>query len=161
MTAFPVPLPSDTTCPECGSKRVVGCRVEIGTLGGCMACRSLWELLPSDAPPDIDGRPQPFRKACDNCAFRRGSPERSDPSDWEGLLIGLAGAGTAFYCHKGVPRQVDGDGYISPDGRDHGFRYPVAADGKSHDLSRMRVCAGFIAWWRGISNGAPTPGLDP
>ncbi|WP_010127469.1 hypothetical protein [Sphingomonas sp. KC8] len=129
---------------------------------GCLACKALWEPLPADAPPDVDGSPQPFRKACDNCAFRRGSPERSDEDGWEGMLIGMAGRESAFYCHKGVPLSQPGDGYVAANGENPGFRYPLMADGKSHDLSRLRVCAGFIAWWKGLTRGrGPIPGLSP
>lgn len=152
--------PEQRLCPDCGSTRVYGLTLPArGQLAGCPACKAIWEPLPIGTPPDREGKPQPFRKACDNCAFRQGSPERADREAWWSLQMGLAGSGRPFYCHKGVPLQVEGDGYASPDGESHGFRYPVTADGKAHDLGRMRVCAGFIAWWKGFKTDEPVPGL--
>ncbi|MBP8235584.1 MAG: hypothetical protein KAY22_25135 [Rhizorhabdus sp.] len=118
---------------------------------GCGTCKIVWEALPANAPLDVDGRPQPFAKACDNCAFRQGSPERSDPEAWEGLTMALAFQEKAFYCHKGVPLNEARDG----------FDYPKREDG-THPVEQLRVCAGFIAWWKGISGQRDyIPGITP
>lgn len=55
---------------------------------------------------------------CEDCAFRRGSPEREDPSAWAALQRSVAD-GKTFYCHQGmhltargryVPRAEDAEG---------------------------------------------------
>jgi hypothetical protein len=57
----------------------------------------------------------------------------------------------AFYCHKGVPLS----------GALHGFEYPKHPDGTAI-RTELRVCAGFIAWWKGISRQRDyIPGLTP
>jgi hypothetical protein len=138
-------------CPKCGNDRIAAIALKDTVYEGCGACRTVWEALPGDAPVDVDGCPQPFRKACDNCAFRRGSPERSDPEQWEGLTMALACQEKAFYCHKGVPLTEARDG----------FQYPRHPDG-THIREQLRVCAGFIAWWKGISGQSDyIPGLTP
>ncbi|MAK91113.1 MAG: hypothetical protein CMI13_07770 [Oleibacter sp.] len=42
------------------------------------------------------------KKCCGKCAFRAGSPERSDPYGWEGAVTGWD-RGAVFFCHEGVP----------------------------------------------------------
>lgn len=41
-------------------------------------------------------------KCCKGCAFRVGSPERSDPWKW-GDLCDAFSLGGAFLCHEGIP----------------------------------------------------------
>lgn len=41
-------------------------------------------------------------RCCETCAFRAGSPERSDPYKWASLVDHFAGGG-AFLCHEGIP----------------------------------------------------------
>lgn len=44
-------------------------------------------------------------KMCGDCAFRKGSPERS--SEWEEeALFGLAASGTPFWCHAGMRKPI-------------------------------------------------------
>lgn len=139
------------TCPLCTSSNTASIELKGTIYEACGPCKIVWEALPLDAPADIDGRPQPFRKACDNCAFRHGSPERSDPEAWEGLTMAMAYQEKAFYCHKGVPLTEARDG----------FQYPKHANGV-HIREELRVCAGFIAWWKGISRQKEyIPGLAP
>lgn len=138
-----------STCPRCGGGRIAATALKGTIYEACGDCKIVWEALPADAPAEVDGRPQPFRKACDNCAFRQGSPERSDPEAWESLTMAMAFQEKAFYCHKGVPLTEARDG----------FQYPKRPDG-THIREQLRVCAGFIAWWKGISGqSAHIPGL--
>lgn len=62
-------------------------------------------------------------KCCQTCAFRRHSPERSDPYKWMQLVEHWKEDGGVFYCHEGVPE------------------HPLA----KHDAERWRVCAGWAA----------------
>lgn len=149
-----VELPPNACCPECGAAQVHGLRIRGTILAGCSDCRALWEALPPDAPEDIGVTPQPFRKSCDNCAFHKNSPERSDPEKWQALQEAFAYRETPFYCHKGMPIQAEGEDWPT----DHGFKYPLTPDGRP-DRSRLRLCAGFIAWWRAISPD-PVPGMN-
>lgn len=50
--------------------------------------------------------PQTRTKACTDCAYRRGSPERERGEDLEGL--------DNFWCHQGIRRPI---AYRHPDGR--------------------------------------------
>lgn len=47
----------------------------------------------------------PRRTRCADCAFRRDSPERSDPYQ-EDQLLALAFAGEPFFCHDGMRRPL-------------------------------------------------------
>lgn len=139
------------TCPRCAGTTTASIALKGTVYEACGPCKIVWEALPADAPADRNGTPQPFRKACDNCAFRQGSPERSDPEAWEGLTMALACQEKAFYCHKGVPLTETRDG----------FQYPQHPDGR-HIREELRVCAGFIAWWKGISGQRDyIPGVTP
>lgn len=51
-------------------------------------------------------------KCCDDCAFRNGSPERTEEMG-EDELMDIVASGT-FFCHKGMRRVV---GWRHPDGR--------------------------------------------
>jgi hypothetical protein len=42
-------------------------------------------------------------KCCEKCAFRSGSPERSDPYGWIRLVEFWKEDGVPFFCHEGVP----------------------------------------------------------
>jgi hypothetical protein len=62
-------------------------------------------------------------KCCSKCAFRAGSPERSDP--WQWMRMAEASAdGDTFYCHESVPN------------------HPLEV---VDDRPRFRVCAGRAA----------------
>jgi len=148
-------IPANARCPECGTDRVVGLIYDGRKVGACIPCKCIWEALPADAPADIGITPQPFRKSCDNCAFHKNSPERQDSEKWNALEMSFAYQEKPFYCHKGVPLQSEDEDWPT----DHGFKYPLLPDGRS-DVARLRLCAGFVAWWRAISND-PVPGMLP
>ena len=76
-----------------------------------------------------------FRRPCDNCAWRKGSPERSDPDKWEHLQQQIHYCGATFYCHKGVPLSDE-------EGQTHD--QPKLPNGK-HNTKNMRLCAGYLA----------------
>lgn len=145
-------------CPRCGSRSVkrvskVGTGFYADILEACQnpACDAVWE--PIDTKLLLDARlpkTSSFTEPCDNCAFRHGSFEQSDPERWRKLMADLKGdpddpygALTAggFYCHKGVP--------IDPAG-EHGFAYPtkiVEIEGQAieiQDRAKLRPCRGWL-----------------
>ena len=77
-------------------------------------------------------------KCCRKCAFRPGSPERSDPYAWMHLREGWD-EGLSFVCHESVP----------------GHRQEIA-----DDRPRMRICAGWQACSTGGSFPRATPGPE-
>lgn len=123
-------------CPACGSPRVVQPHIQHSyeQYAGCIDCSAIWEPLPPGDHTDSDGSPFPFPEPCDNCAFRPGSPEVEDRTEWQKLLFKLKHGGR-FYCHKGVPL-----------GGEDGFQYPKKPDG-THDEDNMRLCRGFLNAW--------------
>lgn len=65
--------------------------------------------VPPASPDDI----QIQKRMCGDCAFRKGSPERTD--EWKDeALLSLAEEGTPFYCHEDMRRPVR---WEHPDGR--------------------------------------------
>ena len=108
----------------------------------CANCKAIWE--PFDPTQLLDAHlptTSSFKEPCDNCAFRPGSPEQSDPEKWAELMTSLKTNGR-FYCHKGVP--------ISP-GDPHGFAYPTRLVSKelhptarTEDVKRLRICRGWL-----------------
>lgn len=72
-----------------------------------------------------------FKTPCDNCAFRKGSPEQRDPEKWQSLRDAVGYGTGRFYCHKGVP--IDPENGV-------GFAYPK--DGK--DPKKLRLCRGYL-----------------
>lgn len=67
-----------------------------------------WEPVYTDDQADPvlpvpDGSIQIRHARCGDCAFKRGSVERADPL-MEEELVGLAVAGTPFWCHDGMIR---------------------------------------------------------
>lgn len=135
-------------CPSCGSGRIC-CIVGLSDgLDFCMECHRVWERLPAGEPYTQDGEQLAFKVPCDNCAFRGHSTERAKVDDWKILQDMLAGGGQ-FYCHKGVPFQVDPNR-----GRHEGFEFPrkvktVDIAGEAHpyqhyDTDHMRLCRGYL-----------------
>lgn len=116
----------------------------------CIDCRKAWERLPAGEVFTRDGEMMAFDKPCDNCAFRGGSPERSDPERWQALQESITYAGGVFFCHKGVPFELD------PEGGDKDFEYPtvetkpVVVMGQElpasvkHEVDKMRICRGYL-----------------
>lgn len=87
-------------------------------------------------------------KCCGDCAYRHGSPERSDEYVAEALLDLPAQPGRVFACHQGMRRVVSWEhpsGLVIPAGEGD-YRPPVEAgvayraDGTPADL-----CAGWAA----------------
>lgn len=98
----------------------------------CMNCKAVWEPLDAAEIWDKSDPFCSFRDPCQNCAFRPGSPEQSDPARWRELMNGLK-AGASFNCHKGVP--------IDP-ASEHGFLYPHRNGQPVRD--KLRSCRGWL-----------------
>ena len=130
-------MKGDDQCPKCASRSTVETNTEGGYLiRACVNCKTTWEPFEKSVLLDTDDRYSQFTKPCNNCAFRPGSPERSDPEKWEHLLSTLGWYEGAFYCHKGVPINMESE---------DGFDYPKTKDGK-HDIRRLRMCSGYVHW---------------
>lgn len=127
-------------CPKCACRRTALIDNDVSDfyasrLEVCANCRTVWEPMPAGGTHlDDDGTPFAFGKPCDNCAFRKGSPEREDPEAWKSLIKKLESWDGQFYCHKGVP--------IDPTSED-GFRYPKHRDGKQN-IRKLRLCRGYL-----------------
>lgn len=112
-------------CGGCGSRNIMfselcGSDVKHGI---CIDCSRLQE---------VEHRDWPLSEMCDNCAFRKGSPERADPYRWAEVMETLDKE-QPFHCHKGLPMSApDGNGDVQ-------FSQPDAAEG------RVKVCAGWFA----------------
>lgn len=128
------PRGSWARCPKCGSTKV-NYRSTLSHKGygpgiaGCSnpACNTIWEAFDPDAVP-ADEHLMPFSEPCNNCAFRKGSPEQEDPEEWQKLLDQVAHWGSSFYCHKGVPIER---------GAENGFAYPS-------ETKKLRYCRGYL-----------------
>jgi hypothetical protein len=99
-------------------------------MGVCLDCSAVWEAYPADWKHDVvEATP------CDNCAFKKGSPEQSDKEAWLELIAKLR-AGGDFRCHKGAPILIDKSaGTVEFD--------------ECWVQRRGRTCAGFIrAVWQ-------------
>lgn len=154
-----LPRPRDDRCPACRSRRIVMmARSEFPShfeidcdLQACLDCRACWEAFPASCVRDpVCAEP------CDNCAFRPGSPEQTDPEKWKALIESLKpdqsyGHFTGrFFCHKGVPIDMTkGPGnFLFP-------QKPLLMDGEpvrkadgsivtTEDPAKMRTCSGFL-----------------
>lgn len=125
-------------CPRCASRNTADVQQVITgfyatVLRTCCnpACGVSWE--PFDPAQLLDAAHEPlgaFLQPCDNCAFRKGSPEQADAMTWERKLHELR-MGARFYCHKGVP--------LSPES-DHGFAYPEGG----RNPRKLRLCRGYL-----------------
>lgn len=126
-------------CPRCASRSTVD--VDQASPGGfysrivraCVNCRTIWEPFDPAQMLDTDIPTSSFLDPCDNCAFRPGSPEQADTEKWKETIASLK-AGGRFYCHKGVPIDINNE---------NGFAYPK--DGK--DPRKMRLCRGYLNMW--------------
>lgn len=81
------------------------------------------------------------RKMCDDCAFRKESPEMNNPERKAKLLINCETK--SFHCHQTMFDESETKepwlGSYDPK------RNP---DGSMADLSRHQICAGFAAMYR-------------
>lgn len=105
-------------------------------LHACVACGKAWEPLPADARVEPDEPYFAFDTMCDNCAFRKGSAERQNETEWAALQTKLFGEGGMFYCHKGVPFSISNSIQTL-------FQFPKKPDG-SLDTDKMRLCRGYL-----------------
>lgn len=86
-------------------------------------------------------------KCCVDCAYRPGSPERSDEFEEE-MLLDLPSGPSVFACHQGMRRAVT---YRHPDGRElpagEGDYMPPIVAGRAYraDGSPADLCAGWAA----------------
>lgn len=128
-------------CPRCGSRRSAGLGAPSAgsfysqDIRACSNCRAMWE--PFDTAELLDPGNEPlgaFRQPCNNCAFRKGSPEQRDPEAFARLRAQLGWHGASFYCHKGVP--------VDPTDPD-GFAYPRDREGKPI-RRKLRLCRGYL-----------------
>jgi len=131
-------------CPRCASRKWISPQSEGIPPSGdfyaadvrvCMNCRTIWE--PFDPADLLDPKHEPlgaFNHPCNNCAFRKGSPEQRDPEGFAKLRATLGWRGASFYCHKGVP--------VEPLSKD-GFAYPKDAAGRPVQR-KLRLCRGYL-----------------
>jgi hypothetical protein len=101
----------------------------------CVNCKTIWESF--DPKDLLDPQHEPlgaFHHPCNNCAFRKGSPEQSDPEGFAKLRSQLGWRGARFYCHKGVP--------VEP-GSEDGFAYPKDSAGVPI-THKLRLCRGYL-----------------
>ena len=135
----PEPVKGAGRCPKCASRRTIRSKCDdprvtnfySATLEICPNCKAIWE--PFDPAQLLDPHiptTSSFKEPCDNCAFRPGSVEQSDPKRWAELMADLKKHGS-FHCHKGVP--------IDPD-NENGFAYPT-------DRKKLRLCRGWLKMW--------------
>lgn len=113
------------------------------------------EPRPPASPADIQAQPS----MCGDCAFRPGSPERTDGFAEEALMESTNSLNTPFWCHAGMRRRAR---WTHPDGRTVAgctadwqppiiHRVPYRADGRPGLL-----CAGWVAL--AARNTSPQPG---
>lgn len=129
-------------CPRCGSRRTTTVEQPLTnfyarTLRVCGNCATAWEPFDPAELMDKSERLSCFLHPCDNCAFRKNSPERQDAEKWELLQQKIALWEGAFYCHKGVP--------IAP-GTENGFDYPLGEKGRP-TVRKLRLCRGYLNAW--------------
>lgn len=119
-----------------------------GDLASCTCWEPVYDIEQAEPKPPAsteDLRVQP--RMCDDCAFRKGSPERASQYEEE-TLFHLATTGTPFWCHDGMLRParwvhplgmvVDGDPDDWTPPQISGI--PYRADG-----SPGLLCAGWAA----------------
>ena len=126
-------------CPKCASRSWAEPRVESEfyaiDVRVCRNCQTIWE--PFDEADLPHGKAEPlgaFKHPCNNCAFRKGSPEQSDPEGFAELRSKLGWFGASFYCHKGIAIDIHND---------DGFAYPRDAEGKPI-VRKLRLCRGYL-----------------
>lgn len=136
-------------CPRCGCRKTGDVCQGVddfyaGILRICSNCGTAWEPFQIDAVQHPEERNSSFKTPCNNCAFRKDSPEHRDPNGFQALLDQLGWWDGSFYCHKGIP--------ITP-GEGDGFAYPKRRDGRP-DTTRLRLCRGYLNWLGGTEGKA-------
>lgn len=123
-------------CPTCSSTDVkIAPLIDADTpIAVCMSCAAVFE-------PET--RADPERQMCDNCAFRPGSVERSNPYGWWDIIEATIVEGRhPFHCHKNLACDFD-----AKQGSLH-FRQPAGG------INEMTPCAGWrsrkIAYEAGV-----------
>lgn len=118
---------ADPKCAGCGSADLlIADRQATDTAYGyCNACGRLQE---------VEVRAEPCRQMCDNCAYRRNSPERADPWGWAEHLSRHVEDGQPFYCHKGLPVEFDPRGKVR-----------VIETEETIAEASLKPCAGWLA----------------
>ena len=141
-------------CPVCQSARIFNVTEEGADIGdtiymACLDCPTetptIWEQVKREDLSVPNSPLSTFKKPCDNCAFRRGSPERKDPEKWEFLMQEFAYREAMFFCHKGVPLDIS-------KGSNQSHLHPYDEQGRLFK-KESRVCAGWLAWKLGKIKG--------
>lgn len=126
--------------------------------GGC----TCWDPVYDQKTKKHDGSmPGQRTTMCHDCAYRKGSPERTGQEGYQGSEEDLELAalkGQPFYCHQGTAKTLQ---YRHPSGMtieahpaDYdwriveraGVRFPLKADG-----SAQSICAGYLAKRRALA----------
>lgn len=107
-------------CGGCGSRNIAMTGIDCRSLGVCRDC---------DRVQEVEARDWPETVMCDNCAFRKRSPERADPYRWAEIQELVEKNGPMFHCHKGLPLDPKTGKFSAPD--------------KAH--GRVTICAGYLA----------------
>lgn len=164
-------------CPRCGSRKTADVSVAgveqafyAATLRVCSNCGAAWEPFDEADLLDAGARYSSFREPCSNCAFRKGSPEQSDPQRWAELMESLGWTGGRFYCHKGVPIDIKSeDGFAYPVKRQYpkkpakiseDLAGPYEATVDVPDTKRLRLCRGFLNWLNSAARAGEARGGD-
>jgi hypothetical protein len=116
--------------------------------GGCTCWVPIYD---SEQSPLQDGPVAKRNTMCEDCAYRKNSPERSGLEGYSGdedMLMEIVYTGEPFYCHQGMRRVI---AYRHPCGfeipapaSDYapplGYQVPLKADGTLAD-----ICGGWCA----------------
>jgi hypothetical protein len=94
-----------------------------------------------------DARHFPPKVPCHDCAFRPGSPERSDPKVWQQLQA-QAQSGQPFHCH------FDHEGNEMPMDEQGSYKPALRPDGSPVGFP---LCRGWVAFMDGLRNKPPVP----
>lgn len=133
--------PLTHVCPLCDAHGIDRHCICEGAGAITAAQAATWTEETSDPVRELAPVPKRMAKPCDDCAFRRGSPER-DGAEWPAIVESVA-EGEPFFCHVGM--LVDSGGrHVPPAGFDDEGR-PIGAP----------VCAGWARARRRLAAGTP------
>ena len=113
---------------------------------GPRGCTCWVPIFDQEQQPIRVGLPRDRASQCHDCAYRRGSPERSTREGAEVLHDLIVAGWPVFFCHQGMRRVVEWrhpDGRVVPAGP--GDYRPVSRDdvGYLANGEPGEVCAGF------------------